>query len=151
MYFVLDLVHMHTCISSLLGIYGNFRMKQKSVPSTSALGQRMNGNKSIWNKIWCWERRKVGHFRRQSPATWPNGGIRVRWEGIGVSQIEIDGPNNYHKAANRSTVEFVQDFLFKLGIKPKMHRLEISTFSLNNVIVRLTKIMNRADKNWAHF
>ena len=24
-------------------------------------------------------------------------------------------------------------------------------FSLNNVIVRLTKIMNRAEKNWAHF
>ena len=23
-------------------------------------------------------------------------------------------------------------------------------FSLNNVIVRLTKIMNRDDKNWAH-
>ena len=28
---------------------------------------------------------------------------------------------------------------------------EISTFSINNVIGRLTKIMNRADKNWAHF
>ena len=24
-------------------------------------------------------------------------------------------------------------------------------FSLNNVIVKLTKIMNRAAKNWAHF
>ena len=24
-------------------------------------------------------------------------------------------------------------------------------FLLNNVIVRLTKIMNRANKNWAHF
>jgi hypothetical protein len=29
--------------------------------------------------------------------------------------------------------------------------LEISNFSLNDVIVRLTKIMNRAQKNWAHF
>ena len=86
MYFVLDQVHMHTCISSLLGIYGNFRMKQKSVPSTSALGQRMNGNKSIWNKIWCWERRKVGHCQRQSQATWPNGAMRVRGEGVGMSQ-----------------------------------------------------------------
>ena len=27
----------------------------------------------------------------------------------------------------------------------------ISIFSLNNVIIRLIKIMNRADKNWAHF
>ena len=49
------------------------------------------------------------------------------------------------------TLETVQDFLIKLDIKPLMHLLEISTFSLNNVIVRLTKIMNRADKNWAHF
>ena len=32
-----------------------------------------------------------------------------------------------------------------------MHLVEISIFSLNLVIVRLTKIMNRADKNWAQF
>ena len=44
------------------------------------------------------------------------------------------------------TLESVQDFLIKLGIKPLMHLVEISTFSLNNVILRLTKIMNRADK-----
>ena len=48
-------------------------------------------------------------------------------------------------------LESVQDFLIKLGIKPLMHLLEISTFSLNNVMVRLTKIMNKVDKNWAHF
>jgi hypothetical protein len=35
-------------------------------------------------------------------------------------------------------------------MKPCMH-LEKSIFSLNNVTVRPTKIMNRADKNWAHF
>ena len=45
----------------------------------------------------------------------------------------------------------VQDFLIKLDIKPLMHLLQISTSSLNNVIVRLTKIANRADKNWSHF
>ena len=50
-----------------------------------------------------------------------------------------------------SWLETVQDFLIKLDIKPLMHLLEISTFSLNNVIVRLTKIMNRADKKWAQF
>ena len=49
------------------------------------------------------------------------------------------------------TLESVQDFLIKLDIKPLMQRLEISTFSLNNVIVKLTKIMNRADKNWAQY
>ena len=32
-----------------------------------------------------------------------------------------------------------------------MHLVEIGIFSLNNVTVRPTKIMNRADKNWAHF
>ena len=32
-----------------------------------------------------------------------------------------------------------------------MHLLEISIFSLNNAIFRLIKIMNRVDKNWAHF
>ena len=45
----------------------------------------------------------------------------------------------------------VQDFLIKLDIKPLMHLLEMSTLSLNIVIVRLTKIMNRANKYWAHF
>ena len=49
------------------------------------------------------------------------------------------------------TVESVQDVLIKLEIKPLMHLLEIRSFSLNNVIIRLTKIMNRANKNWAHF
>ena len=42
-----------------------------------------------------------------------------------------------------SKIESVQDFLIKLDIKPLMHLLEISTFSLNSVIVRLTKIMKQ--------
>ena len=37
-------------------------------------------------------------------------------------------------------------FLIKLDMKPRMHLVEISIFSLNLVIVRPTKIMNRADK-----
>ena len=36
-------------------------------------------------------------------------------------------------------------------IKPHMHLLEIGIFSLYHVIVRSSKILNRADKNWAHF
>ena len=43
--------------------------------------------------------------------------------------------------------ETVQDFLIKLGIKPLMHLLEISILSLNNDIVRLTKIMNNLVKD----
>ena len=50
-----------------------------------------------------------------------------------------------------SWVESFQDFLIELDIKSRMNLMEISIFSLNNVIPRLTKIMDRADKNWAHF
>ena len=64
-------------------------------------------------------------------------------------------PEHYAKIGYNCKVESVQDFLIKLGIKPKvsllgkplMHLQEISIFSLNNVIVRLAKIMNRANKN----
>ena len=45
------------------------------------------------------------------------------------------------------TLDTVQDFLVKLGIKPLMHLLEISIFSLNHDIVRLTKIMNNLVKD----
>ena len=44
-----------------------------------------------------------------------------------------------------------QDFLIQLDIKPSMHLVELSIFSLNNVTLIPTKIMDRADKNWAHF
>ena len=47
-------------------------------------------------------------------------------------------------------LDTVQDFLIKLGIKPRMHLLEIDIFSLDHVIVRPIKIMNSVDKNWAH-
>ena len=50
-----------------------------------------------------------------------------------------------------ASLDTVTDFLIELGMKPHMHLVEISIFSLNNVTVRPTKIMNRADKNWAHF
>ena len=38
-------------------------------------------------------------------------------------------------------LETVQDCLIKLGIKPRLHILEICIFSLNHVIIRPTKIM----------
>ena len=45
-------------------------------------------------------------------------------------------------------VETVHRFLIKLGIKPSMHVLEISFFSLNHVIiVRPTKILNNLLKD----
>ena len=47
--------------------------------------------------------------------------------------------------------ETVQNFLFKVGMNPQMHVLKRIIFVLNNIIIRLTKIKNRADKNRAHF
>ena len=38
-------------------------------------------------------------------------------------------------------LDTIQDFLRKLGMKPQMHLVEISIFSLNHVIVRPTKII----------
>jgi hypothetical protein len=46
-----------------------------------------------------------------------------------------------------SQLETVQDFLIKLEIKPLMYLLEISIFSLNNDLIRLTKIMNNLVKD----
>ena len=43
------------------------------------------------------------------------------------------------------------EFLCKLDIKPHMRLLEIITLSLYHVIIRPTKIIRRADKNWADF
>ena len=47
-------------------------------------------------------------------------------------------------------LDTVQDFLIKLGIKLRMHPLEINILS-RNVILRPTKFMKRADKNSTHF
>ena len=41
-----------------------------------------------------------------------------------------------------SEQDTVQHFLIKLGIKPPLHILKISIFSLNHVIIRPTKILN---------
>ena len=40
----------------------------------------------------------------------------------------------------------IQDFLRKLGMKPLVHLVEISIFSLNNVIVRPTKLIKHLCK-----
>ena len=44
-------------------------------------------------------------------------------------------------------LETVQDFLINKDIKPLIHLLEISIFSLNNDLVRLAKIMNNLVKD----
>ena len=47
-----------------------------------------------------------------------------------------------HVKFSPSVVESFQDFLIELDMKLRMHLMEISIFSINYVIVRLTKIMN---------
>ena len=41
-----------------------------------------------------------------------------------------------------SRLRVLQDFLIELDMKPCMHLVEISIFSLNHVIIRFPKIMN---------
>ena len=53
-----------------------------------------------------------------------------------------------YSGAGLYVLESVQDFLIKLDMKPSVHLVEISIFSLNLIIVGL---MNRANKNWAQF
>ena len=75
----------------------------------------------------------------------PNSGAQGEYAGLRAIKSYLTSKGQV------CILESVQDFLIKLDIKPLMHLSEISTFSLNNVIVRLTEIMKRADKNWAHF
>ena len=57
-------------------------------------------------------------------------------------------PNLYHYLDWKNlSLESFQDFLIKLDINPRMHLVEISIFSLNNITVRLTKIMNNLLKH----
>ena len=61
----------------------------------------------------------------------------------------IKGMKKQHQQPQRQrpAVESFQDFLIELDMKPRMHLVEISIFSLNNVTVRLTKIMNNLLKH----
>ena len=48
----------------------------------------------------------------------------------------------YFGSLGRCKLESFQDLLIELDMKPRMHLVEVSIYSLNNVAVRLTKIMN---------
>ena len=49
----------------------------------------------------------------------------------------------YHFQVKATYNRYHQRFLFELGMKPHMHLVKIRTFSLNNVTVKPTKIMNK--------
>ena len=58
-------------------------------------------------------------------STWTKIKTNIRHQGYQLVQL------------GTCLIESVQDFLIKLDIKPLMHLLERTTFSLNNVIDRL--------------
>ena len=86
--------------------------------------------------------------REQGKALWKKDG------GFFIGNTCTQIAKFFHKIQHSCTIatlESVQDFLIKFDMKPCMHLVEISIFSLNLVIIRLTKIMNTANKNCALF
>ena len=62
-----------------------------------------------------------------------------------IIDVVLELPENTHRHI-LPVLESFQDFLIKLDMKPRMHLVK-SVLSINNVTIRHTKIMNRADKN----
>jgi hypothetical protein len=67
------------------------------------------------------------------------------------SFIYCNNPLNQQNAIANYIVDTFQDFLIAEHMKPRMHILEISIFSLNHVNVRPTKTPKLADKKCAQF
>ena len=61
-----------------------------------------------------------------------------------IIDVVLELPENTHRHIHPG-LETLQDFLVKLDMKPRMHLVEISILSLNNVTIRHTKIMSRAN------
>ena len=59
----------------------------------------------------------------------------------------LESSRSSFDAARACSLDTIQKFLIKLDIKPLLHLLEISIFSLNNDLIRLTKIMNNLVKD----
>ena len=68
----------------------------------------------------------------------------LEWHAIAAGCLLLDH-------ASPSQLESVQDFFDQVGHETMYASSGNKHFSLNLVIIRLTKIMNRADKNWAQF
>ena len=88
---------------------------------------------------------------------WGYSGVRISTNVVSLAEIKAKGNGEQFLIGSKIWTKTVRhflvrqlprvDFLCKLGIKPHMGLLEISTFSQNNVIVRLTKIMNHLGKD----
>ena len=106
------------------------------IERTSFLYQYLN--KCFWHEIICLT--DYGHQMRfffESQIFWPIGQMgRINF---GLSWVLTDVITANLFCHCESLVESVQDFLIKFDMKPCMHLVEISIFSLNHV--KLTKIM----------
>ena len=75
---------------------------------------------------------------------WRFSKSKVQWEPLFTSSQEKNCHSPHHSSTvqRKLRLDSVQDFLIKLGIKPRLYILKISIFSLNHVIVRSTNIMD---------
>ena len=80
-----------------------------------------------------------------------HNGSKIVFQSHFIFQTHINSQDIFKCALTDSSLKAVRDFFSKLGMKRCLHLVEISIFSLNHDIDRPTKIINRADKNWAHF
>ena len=65
------------------------------------------------------------------------------WRNIGMVPWAAEKKSKQLLSPHAAELDTVQDFLIKLGIKPRLHILKISIFSLNHVIVRPKKIFDK--------
>ena len=91
-------------------------------------------------------RMKVGENYIRFPVVHENS-LVLKFEYTLWSVYKIFLCSEYAISKQSCQIETVQDFLIKLGVKPLMHLLEISIFSLNIDLGRLTKIMNNVVKD----
>ena len=71
---------------------------------------------------------------------WPQPSVQCQLGLLPKQRAAYDGRGGWPHL-HCINLDTVQDFLIKLGIKPRLPLLKISIFSLNNGIVRPTKII----------
>ena len=133
-------------LSFYLTHYGGYLGQKSFKKFWSLLGQRSFKKKCFWDFLTFNKHLKDLTLNIREKGGGQKKGKEKRYLHKITYKFLLDYSDIY-----RRNLDTVQYFLIKLGIKPRMHVWEISIFSLNDVIVRHTKIMNRADKNWAHF
>ena len=130
--------------------------KFKNLKNNSVMDENLSGLK-VKSNFFMIYLVTIGKMMKLKDEKWR---IQLGVCNIPIGEVEKFWISMYHQGpllsflflqSERCRLESVQDFLIKLDMKPCMHLVEISILSQNIVNIRLTKIMNRADKNWAQF